>query len=84
MDDGINISSSTCFAVPGELCRTKYVVHGRDEVTPIICLTHNSRLTDRLRVVPPASDLADYISGIPTGEPLIVKVGTPKESRTRR
>jgi hypothetical protein len=58
MNEGINISCSTCFAIPGELCRTKYVVHGKDEVTPIICPTHNSRLSDRLRVVPPASDLA--------------------------
>jgi hypothetical protein len=40
------------------LCRTKYVVHGKDEVTPIVCPTHNSRLSDRLKVVPPASDRA--------------------------
>jgi hypothetical protein len=47
MDIDINVYCSTCFAVPGELCRTKYIVHGYQEVTAVICPTHNSRLVDR-------------------------------------
>jgi hypothetical protein len=50
MDEGINISCSICFAIPGELCRTKYVVHGHHEVTPVICPTHRSRLIDAKRL----------------------------------
>jgi hypothetical protein len=46
MDDGVDVYCYICFAIPGELCRTKYVVHGNDEVTPVICLTHASRLFD--------------------------------------
>jgi hypothetical protein len=44
MDFGIDISCSTCFAIPGEKCRTKYLVRGQGEITPVICPTHNSRL----------------------------------------
>jgi hypothetical protein len=44
MDFGINISCSTCFAIPGEKCRTKYLVRGEGEITAVICPTHNSRL----------------------------------------
>ena len=44
MDLGIDISCSTCFAIPGEKCRTKYLVRGQGEITPVICPTHNSRL----------------------------------------
>jgi hypothetical protein len=46
MDLDINVYCSTCFAVPGEQCRTKYIVHGFQEVTAVICPTHNSRLVD--------------------------------------
>jgi hypothetical protein len=44
--DPIRIYCSTCFAIPGEPCRTKYIVHGRGEVTPIICPPHSTRLSD--------------------------------------
>jgi hypothetical protein len=47
MVDDIDVYCSTCFALPGELCRSKYLVHGRDEVTPVICRTHYARLLDR-------------------------------------
>jgi hypothetical protein len=46
MNKGIDIYCSTCFAIRGELCRTKYLVHGQDEVTPVICPIHSSRLVD--------------------------------------
>jgi hypothetical protein len=46
MNNGIDVDCSTCFAIRGELCRTKYVVHGQDEVTPVICPIHTSRLVD--------------------------------------
>jgi hypothetical protein len=46
MDHSIDVYCLTCFAVPGEVCRTKFIVHGHDEVTPVICPTHNSRLLD--------------------------------------
>jgi hypothetical protein len=35
--------------VPGEMCRTKYLVHGHGEVTPVICPTHITRLLVRAR-----------------------------------
>jgi hypothetical protein len=44
MDRGIDLSCSTCFAIPGEMCRTKYLVRGQGEITPVICPTHSSRL----------------------------------------
>lgn len=44
--DSIDVYCSTCFAMPGEACRTKYLVHGHDEVTPVICPTHSARLAD--------------------------------------
>jgi hypothetical protein len=44
MDLGIDISCSTCFAIPGEQCRTKYLVRGQGEITAVICPTHSSRL----------------------------------------
>jgi len=46
MGDEINVYCPTCFATPGELCRTKYLVHGNDEVTPVICPAHLARLLD--------------------------------------
>ena len=44
MEYATDIYCATCFAMPGELCRTKFLVHGRDEVTPVICQTHATRL----------------------------------------
>jgi hypothetical protein len=46
MGDEMNVYCPTCFATPGELCRSKYLVHGNDEVTPVICRTHLARLLD--------------------------------------
>jgi hypothetical protein len=46
MSDGTDVYCSTCFAVPGEMCRTKYLVHGNNEVTPVVCPTHMTRLVD--------------------------------------
>jgi hypothetical protein len=44
MDLGFDLSCSTCFALPGEKCRTKYLVRGEGEITAVICPTHDSRL----------------------------------------
>jgi hypothetical protein len=44
MDLGFDLSCSTCFALPGEKCRTKYLVRGQGEITAVICPTHDSRL----------------------------------------
>jgi hypothetical protein len=44
--DGTTVYCPTCFAMPGELCRTKYLVHGHGEVTPVICPPHRARLDD--------------------------------------
>jgi hypothetical protein len=52
MHRAIGVFCPTCFAIPGELCRTKYVVHGNDEVTPVICLTHMSRLVSEEEIAP--------------------------------
>jgi hypothetical protein len=63
MHRAIGVFCPTCFAIPGELCRTKYVVHGNDEVTPVICLTHVSRLVSEEEVCPSfkaGSEPADY------------------------
>jgi hypothetical protein len=75
MDEGIDVSCSICFAIPGELCRTKYVVHGYDEVTPVICPTHSSRLVDShihrwlttQRSSVDGLGTIDYVSGHPKG-----------------
>lgn len=48
MENGIDVYCLTCFALPGELCRTKFVVHGHDGITPVICPTHSNRLADGL------------------------------------
>jgi hypothetical protein len=63
MHRAIGVFCPICFAIPGELCRTKYVVHGNDEVTPVICLTHMSRLVSEEKVCPSfkaGSEPADY------------------------
>jgi hypothetical protein len=44
MSIDLDVYCSTCFALPGELCRSKFLVYGGDEVMPIICPTHNTRL----------------------------------------
>ena len=49
MGNDIDVYCPTCFAMPGEMCRTKYVAHGDDEVTPVICFTHSARLVDSQR-----------------------------------
>lgn len=46
MGDDIAVFCPTCFATPGEKCRTKFLVHGNGEVTPVICRTHLGRLLD--------------------------------------
>ena len=49
MGDAMDVYCSTCFALPGEMCRTKYLIHGKDEVTPVICRTHSARLVESQR-----------------------------------
>jgi hypothetical protein len=51
MDLGIHISCSTCFAVPGEECRSKYLIRGQGEVTPVLCPTHSTRLAEGERAL---------------------------------
>jgi hypothetical protein len=45
--DDTTVYCPTCFAIPGEGCRSKYLVHGHGEVTPVICPPHRARLVDR-------------------------------------
>jgi hypothetical protein len=40
----------TCFAMPGESCVSKYIVHGAGELTPVICATHDTRIVESERV----------------------------------
>ena len=51
MDLGIHVSCSICFAVPGEKCRSKFLVRGKGEITPVVCLTHSTRLADGERLM---------------------------------
>ena len=44
MGNDLSVFCPTCFATAGEKCRTKYLVHGDGEVTPVICRTHLGRL----------------------------------------
>ncbi len=44
MSSEIEVYCSTCFALPGEACRTKFLVYGLDEVMPVVCPTHQARL----------------------------------------
>lgn len=53
MDVSISVYCFICFAMPGEMCRTKYLVHGLGEVTPVICPTHATRLIDSQRFALP-------------------------------
>jgi hypothetical protein len=45
MDKAINTYCPSCFAMPGERCRSKYLVVGEDQVLPVVCPTHSTRLT---------------------------------------
>ncbi len=49
MGDELEVYCPTCFALPGEMCRTKFLVHGKGEVTAVICRTHYVRLLDSQR-----------------------------------
>jgi hypothetical protein len=49
MGNETEVYCSTCFALPGELCRTKFLVYGRSEVMPVVCPTHRARLIDSRR-----------------------------------
>jgi hypothetical protein len=44
MGSEFEVYCSTCFALPGELCRTKFIIYAADEVMPVVCPTHHSRL----------------------------------------
>jgi hypothetical protein len=46
MGDDLHVYCPTCFAMPGEMCRTRYLVHGDGEVTPVICPAHTDRVLD--------------------------------------
>jgi hypothetical protein len=39
-----DVFCSICFALPGEQCRSKFLVYGRGDVMPIICRPHSARL----------------------------------------
>jgi hypothetical protein len=56
MNNALDFFCSTCFALPGEWCRSKYLVHGDGEVTPVICPTHSRRLIDGQGIVLAAAD----------------------------
>ena len=43
MDHAIDTYCPSCFAVPGERCRSKYLVLNGDEVLPVVCPTHTAR-----------------------------------------
>jgi hypothetical protein len=51
MDRGIQIYCSTCFALPGEMCRTKFLVYGLGQVMPVVCPIHSSRRADSEREI---------------------------------
>lgn len=46
MTGSTDIYCATCFAMPGEPCVEKYLAHGKDGVTPVICATHGTRIAD--------------------------------------
>lgn len=51
MSSDMDVYCSTCFALPGELCRSKFLVYGTDEVMPVVCPTHKTRLIAAQRKV---------------------------------
>src|ERR1700722_15667579 len=44
MDHAIESYCPSCFAMPGERCRSKYLILKDDEVLPVVCPTHRARL----------------------------------------
>jgi hypothetical protein len=44
MDHAIDTYCPSCFAMPGERCRSKYLILNEDEVLPVVCPTHSARL----------------------------------------
>ena len=51
MGNDIDVYCITCFALPGELCRTKFLVYGKNHVMPVVCPTHHARLLSRHRIL---------------------------------
>ena len=51
MSSDIDVYCSICFALPGELCRSKFLAYGHGEVMPVICPTHKTRLIAAQRKV---------------------------------
>ena len=49
MSNELDVYCSTCFALPGERCRTKFLVYGRNEVMPVVCPTHDARVQAKRR-----------------------------------
>jgi hypothetical protein len=49
MGNDHDVYCPTCFAMPGELCRSKFLAHGRDRVTAVVCAAHPARLVDSQR-----------------------------------
>jgi hypothetical protein len=44
MDHAIDTYCPSCLAMPGERCRSKYLILNKDEVLPVVCPTHSARL----------------------------------------
>jgi hypothetical protein len=44
MDQAIDTYCPSCLAMPGERCRSKYLILNKDEVLPVVCPTHSARL----------------------------------------
>ena len=42
MGNTLDVGCPTCFAIPGELCRSRFLLHG-ERVTPVVCVTHPAR-----------------------------------------
>lgn len=49
MDGNTSVYCPTCFAMPGESCRSKFISYGDGEVMPVISPTHGSRIADNDR-----------------------------------
>ncbi len=49
MGNGIDVGCPICFAIPGELCRSRFLLHGESGVTPVVCATHQARSIDSQR-----------------------------------
>jgi hypothetical protein len=44
MDHAIDTYCPSCLAMPGERCRSKYLILNKEEVLPVVCPTHSARL----------------------------------------